>query len=198
MEDIEILVNKDNLLDEKYIPNNLIETDQNENNFHKYIDPNLKPMVSNLIINDFFDLKKQALYDGFYFVIGSWYRSYKYQKAVWDYNVNKFGLEKTMIKVAIPGASEHQTGLAIDISVLRNGIFDTNYDLNDDEINWLINNSYKYGFILRYPKDKENITGIIYEPWHYRYVGKDLAYYLYENNITLEEYKLQLKNGKSL
>ena len=56
MEDIEILVNKDNLLDEKYIPNNLIETDQNENNFHKYIDPNLKPMVKNLLINDFFDL----------------------------------------------------------------------------------------------------------------------------------------------
>ena len=57
------------------------------------------------------------------------------------------------------------------------------------EFNWMENNAYKYGFILRYPKDKERITGFKYEPWHYRYVGKKIAKYLYENNLTLEEYK---------
>ena len=65
------------------------------------------------------------------------------------------------------------------------------YDLFEEsiEFEWMKNNSYKYGFILRYPKGKEHITGFKYEPWHYRYVGKKLAKYLYENNLTLEEYK---------
>jgi D-alanyl-D-alanine carboxypeptidase len=78
--------------------------------------------------------------------------------------------------VAIPGTSEHQTGLGVDIIGSRKM-----YD-------WLEENSWKYGFILRYPDDKIDITGIIYEPWHFRYVGVEAATYIMENNLTLEEY----------
>ena len=90
---------------------------------------------------------------------------------------------------AKPGHSEHQTGLAVDVEGSNN-----DYDKFESsiEFNWMINNSYKYGFILRYPKGKENITGFKYEPWHYRYVGIELAKYLYKNNLTLEEYKKTL------
>ena len=88
--------------------------------------------------------------------------------------------------VTVPGASEHQIGLAIDF------ISDTYTSLNEGFGNsqagkWLAENSYRYGFILRYPKGKEDITGIIYEPWHFRYVGIDAAEIIYNENITLEE-----------
>ena len=86
---------------------------------------------------------------------------------------------------AKPGHSEHQTGLSIDVEGSN-----LDYDLfaESKEFNWMKNNAHKYGFILRYPKGKEHITGFKYEPWHYRYVGKDVASYIYKNNITLEEY----------
>ena len=89
--------------------------------------------------------------------------------------------------MAVPGTSEHQTGLAVDI-------VDMNYQLLDEKQEdtavqkWLIKNSYKYGFILRYPSDKSEITGINYEPWHYRYVGKDVAKEVYEQGVCFEEY----------
>ena len=85
---------------------------------------------------------------------------------------------------ARPGYSEHQTGLTTDINTSSSK---ANFE-NSKEYAWLIKNSYKYGFILRYPKDKEYLTGYKYEPWHYRYVGKDVAKYIYENDITYEEY----------
>ena len=89
--------------------------------------------------------------------------------------------------VTLPGASEHQIGISLDITS------DTYWQLNEgfedtEAGQWLINNSYKYGFILRYPKGKEDITGIIYEPWHYRYVGIEAATVIYEQGITLEEF----------
>ena len=89
--------------------------------------------------------------------------------------------------VAIPGTSEHQLGLAVDI-------VDANMqDLTDEQENtetqkWLMANSWRYGFIHRYPNDKTDITGIIYEPWHYRYVGKAAAQDIFNRDITLEEY----------
>ena len=95
--------------------------------------------------------------------------------------------KKAATVIAIPGTSEHQLGLAVDI-------LDTEiWDLVQEQENlpgqiWLMENSWRYGFILRYPKDKTDETGIIYEPWHYRYVGQELAQYLYENNLTLETY----------
>ena len=83
---------------------------------------------------------------------------------------------------ARPGFSEHQTGLAIDINSL-----DESFE-NTVAGKWLAENSSKYGFILRYPKGKEGITGYNYEPWHLRYVGKKLATYLYKHNLVFEEY----------
>ena len=90
--------------------------------------------------------------------------------------------------LAIPGFSEHHTGLAIDIYSNNDNSFDnTNFE-NTFAYNWLINNSYKYGFILRYPKGKEYITNITFEPWHFRYVGKEIAKIIYEQKLCLEEF----------
>ena len=89
--------------------------------------------------------------------------------------------------VAVPGTSEHQLGLAVDIIDTRC------WDLTDKQANqpaqqWLMENSWQYGFIFRYPKDKIDVTGIIYEPWHYRYVGRELAAEIHYSGLTLEEY----------
>ena len=114
-----------------------------------------------------------------------------YNNEVNDYLSRGYSEEDAAIEaakwVAIPGTSEHQTGLAVDIMssyylVLDRGQEDT------AEQQWLMENSYKYGFILRYPSDKSELTGIYYEPWHYRYVGKDAAKEIYEKGICFEEY----------
>lgn len=89
--------------------------------------------------------------------------------------------------VAIPGTSEHQLGLAVDIVDYNHPQLDQTQE--DTQVQkWLMENSWRYGFILRYPPEKSDITGIIYEPWHYRYVGKAAAKEIYQQNITLEEY----------
>ncbi len=118
----------------------------------------------------------------------SGYRSYERQEVIYNNNVKEYGIEYANIVSAKPGTSEHQTGLAMDISCES-----IDYQLiekfeNTKEGKWLQDNCYKYGFIIRYPKGKEQITGYIYEPWHVRYVGEDMAKHLYENNLTLEEY----------
>lgn len=84
--------------------------------------------------------------------------------------------------VAIPGTSEHQLGIAVDINA------DTSQSSSDEVYNWLAENAHKYGFIKRYPSDKTDITGIINEPWHYRYVGKEAAQAIYSQGLCLEEY----------
>ena len=89
--------------------------------------------------------------------------------------------------VAIPGTGEHETGLAVDIVSKEYQILDEKQEQTDVQ-KWLIENSYKYGFILRYPTDKKDITMINYEPWHYRYVGIDNATYMKEQDMCLEEY----------
>ena len=185
--DVTILINKDNPISKDYIPDNLIITDNNELNFHKYVDPNLKPMVSNIIYPYFKKMQEDALKENIHIIVDSGYRSYQYQKKVYDDLVKKIGIKDTLNRVSKPGCSEHQSGLAIDVAYIRNNKYIDNIKEDDLETMWLYKNSYKYGFILRYPKDKEHITGFIYEPWHYRFVG-DLAKTLYENNITLEEY----------
>lgn len=114
-----------------------------------------------------------------------------YNNEINDYLSRGYSQEDAVVEagkwVAIPGTSEHQTGLAVDIMssyylVLDKGQEDT------EEQKWLMENSYKYGFILRYPSDKSELTGIYYEPWHYRYVGKDAAKEIYEKGICFEEY----------
>ena len=111
------------------------------------------------------------------------YRSYKSQKEVYNNRVKAVGRKKAEDYVAKPGFSEHQTGLCIDITNR-----DKYFVKGTEEADWLANNCYKYGFIIRYPEGKENITGISYEPWHIRYVGKEIAKQIHNKGITLEEY----------
>lgn len=186
--DIEILINRENMLSKNYIPNNLVILDNNENNFHNYIDPNLKPMVRADILTDLLNLLEEAQNNGYYIIVDSGYRPYSYQKNILNKKIKEVGEKKAYQIVAIPGSSEHQTGLCVDIAYLYNQTYNDNVTENDNEVKWLIENCYKHGFILRYPKGKEEITGYIFEPWHYRYVGKKLARILHDNNETLEEY----------
>lgn len=186
--DFEILVNKENLLDINYEPNDLIETDQNENNFHDFSDPTLKPTISASIYPFFLEMQRDMKELGLNIIIDSGYRSSAYQQRILDERIEEIGLEEAIKMVAPPGSSEHQTGLAFDIAILKNGVY-TEETLEDDpEVLWLKDNAFKYGFILRYPKGKESVTKYNYEPWHYRYVGKRLANIIKSNDITLEEY----------
>ena len=95
--------------------------------------------------------------------------------------------DETKKSVAVPGTSEHATGLALDITSADYAQLD-DAQANTAEAKWFAENCWKYGFILRYPPEKSDVTGIIYEPWHYRYVGKDAAKEITESGMTLEEY----------
>lgn len=185
---IDILVNKDHPLTREYTPKDLIITDDNSLNYHNFIDPFHKPSIREEVYFHFKELQKNALKDGLFILIDSGYRSYDYQQMIWDFNVKEKGLEHTKKYVALPGTSEHQTGLAMDIGAYINKKYSTDIDENTDEYKWMIENAHKYGFILRYPEGKEDITGINFEPWHFRYVGYFLANTLHEKGITLEEH----------
>jgi LAS superfamily LD-carboxypeptidase LdcB len=118
----------------------------------------------------------------------SGYRSYKTQNLIFTTDVNLYGLEETRKTSAIPGQSEHQTGLAIDVtSPEMDYLLKEEFGTTKEGI-WLRNNAFKFGFIIRYPKGKENITGYSYEPWHIRYVGTGIAKVIHDENITLEEF----------
>lgn len=115
---------------------------------------------------------------------GSTYRSYSYQEGLYNRYVKKDGFKEAETYSARAGYSEHQLGLAVDIV---NGKW--NYlSENDKEYTWLVNNSYKYGFILRYPHESEYITGYVFEDWHFRYLGIDLATKVHESKLTYDEY----------
>lgn len=133
--------------------------------------------------NAFSKLKSAASAEGVELKIISGFRSYNSQKSIYNNYVKRDGKTQADTYSARAGHSEHQTGLAIDVNSL-------NFDFADTkEGQWLQNNAYKYGFIIRYPKGKENITGYRYEPWHLRYIG-DLSKELYNGGdwVTLEEY----------
>ena len=116
------------------------------------------------------------------------YRSYARQYTIYATNLVTRGIAHTNRYSAAPGRSEHQTGLAIDISCASEGFgLETTFADTPEGI-WVAENAHRFGFILRYPKDKEDITGYNYEPWHIRYVGTELAGYLYETGLTLDEY----------
>jgi D-alanyl-D-alanine carboxypeptidase len=120
--------------------------------------------------------------------IASAYRSYNTQVAVFNSEVRTFGLAKAESESARPGYSEHQTGLAADLEPLDRSCEIADCFADTPAGKWLAENSYKYGFILRYPKGKENLTGYRYEPWHFRYVGKDLAAQIHKTGQTLEQF----------
>lgn len=113
------------------------------------------------------------------------YRSYDYQAGLWNYNASVYGEAYADEYYARPGQSEHNSGLCVDITF--NG-YNYNEIENYDGYEWILNNAHKYGFILRYPKDKVDVTRYGYESWHFRYVGKEAAKVIYDNDWTLEEY----------
>ena len=173
----EFIVNKNHKLDENYIPNDLEQINLEFSCKDKYL---------RKIAKIYFEkMAKDAKKEGFNIIAVSTYRSYKYQEKLYKNYVKEKGLHYADMASARPGHSEHQTGLAIDIADLS---LDYDNFENTKEFNWVKHNAHKYGFILRYPKSKFHITGFKYEPWHYRYVGVEVATYIYENNITLEEY----------
>lgn len=126
-----------------------------------------------------------ALREDIKLIVNSSYRPYKEQEEIYNDYLSKYTQEHTDSYAARPGHSEHQTGLALDI--ITPGANGENFD-STEAFKWLENNAYKYGFILRYPKDKEYLTGYNYESWHFRYVGTEVATKIHDENITLDEY----------
>lgn len=147
--------------------------------------------VDSRIVEDLQQMFDDMRAVGIYPVINEAYRTAEEQEAIMqdyisDYISQGYSEEEAEAEakkwVAEPGTSEHQLGLAVDINA------DTNYSSSEAVYNWLALNAYRYGFILRYPQGKEDITGIDYEPWHYRYVGKAAAEQIYGSGECLEEY----------
>lgn len=174
-----MLVNKENTLSLKYKPKNLIKVNidflSNSTDEERYMDKEAAMSIEELF--------KTAKSDGINLIGTSAYRSYKTQVKIMNKNIKEKGLDYANNYVALPGKSEHQTGLAIDVTNEARC-----FDKTSLEAQWLANNAYRFGFILRYPEKKENITGYNYEPWHVRYVGKEAAKEIYNRDLTLEEY----------
>lgn len=146
--------------------------------------------LDNRIYPDLQQMFDDARAEGINPIVGEGYRTYQAQQQIMDEKIDSFVSEgysekdaRNMAKewVAEPGTSEHELGIALDINAGEGSDAWEVYT-------WLADNAYQYGFILRYPQGKEAITGIDYEPWHYRYVGHEAALEIYDQQITLEEY----------
>lgn len=147
--------------------------------------------VDSRIYPDLQEMFDDARAEGFQLFVADGYRTEETQQRILDEKIEAYKNEgysdseaekKAKEWVAIPRTSEHQLGIAVDINA------DTTRSSSDEVYNWLAQNAYKYGFIKRYPSDKTEITGVINEPWHYRYVGKEAAQEIYSQNVCLEEY----------
>ncbi len=137
----------------------------------------------------FDELNAAALLEGFKFDAFSTYRSYDRQVELYEAYVKRDGKKAADTYSARPGYSEHQTGLAFDIGEVGNtAAYADNKFANTPAGKWIAKNAHKYGFIMRYPKGKDDVTGYMYESWHFRYVGKKIATEIYKNDGTLEEY----------
>lgn len=175
-----ILVNKYNYVTEDYIPENLQIVSS------KYSSKTVK-LVS-YAKEAFEELAAAAENENYTINAMSSYRDYAYQNTLYNNYAKKDGYDNADTYSARPGYSEHQTGLAVDIDNKKE--YFTNFE-KTKEYEWMQNNAYKYGFILRFPKDKVLETGYEYESWHYRYVGKEIAKYIHDNNMCYEEYYAQ-------
>lgn len=169
-----ILVNKHHPVPNNYIPKDLVKVED-----INYIKRDNETMVLNKeTLENLKLLFLDAKTNNIDLTVFSAYRSFEKQASLWDGDYSFNNMYK-----AVPGYSEHQTGLAVDISTTNDGL------TNNKTIayNFLKENAHRYGFILRYPENKETITGYNYEPWHYRYVG-NISTFIHQNNLTLEEY----------
>lgn len=169
---ITVLVNKFHALPADYVPDDLISIPSF---------PNLQ--IKDDAAEDFEALLAAAKLDNVIIIPYSTYRSYDYQQGLYNKYLQTDSQEEVDTYSARPGHSEHQTGLALDV---RSSSHWSN--LTDSDYEWMLNNSYKYGFIIRYPKDNSRITGYQEEPWHLRYIGIEHATKVHELGITFDEY----------
>lgn len=177
-------INKEYCLSKDYVPDNLvvpnITFDITGNSERKLMRVEAALAIEKMFVT--------ALEEGFTLYGISGYRSYERQKEIFLNNIVHKGKKHTLKYSAAPGTSEHQTGLAMDVSSKSVRYKLVTSFAKCKEGKWLSDNAHKFGFIIRYPKNQYDVTGYAYEPWHIRYVGEDLANYLYTNNMTLDEY----------
>lgn len=181
-----ILVNKYNYLSNDYVPENLVKLN------NQYALNNMQ--LVDYAKEAFEEMAAAAKKENLSIIAMSTYRSYEYQLNLYNQYVKQDGKEKADTYSGRPGYSEHQTGLAVDVYNGKETY--TNFEVTE-EFKWMQENAYKYGFILRFPKNKTKETGYDYESWHYRYVGTEAAEYIHKNNISYEEYyvkNIQPKN----
>ena len=180
-----MIVNKHYKLDSSFVPNDL-ETVKSEYSC------DTTEQLNSEALNSFYSMADKLNSDtGLHIYINSGYRSYKYQKELYDYYLYNYGKSYVKNYVAYPGYSEHQTGLAIDIRAYSNATFS-----GTKEESWMNDNAYKYGYILRYTKSNKTYTLYNAEAWHYRYVGVEIATYIHDNNISFEEYYVKFLKNK--
>ena len=186
-ENIDILVKKGFYLPSDYEPSDLVDP----NDYGLPVSPNSNGYMvrqeAAQALKEMFDDAKKA---GYVLVINSAYRSYVKQKETYESFEKLYGGQYAAEYVALPGASEHQTGLGIDLT--SQSVLSGTYNVFGDSTDylWVVSNCYKYGFIMRFEDDKADITGIAHEPWHVRYVGKDVAKKIHDEGWTFEEYCL--------
>lgn len=171
---ITMLVNKHNKLDNDFVPPDLVLLD-NCTDGEQYLSKEAKEAYDDMCM-----ASREA---GMNLSVTSSFRDYQSQEDTFNYYLNLYGQDYVDNYVAKAGFSEHQTALALDVKSSVASPFRTT-----KEYEWMIENSYKYGFILRYPKGREKVTGCNNEEWHFRYVGKEIAEYIKENDITFDEY----------
>ena len=183
-----VLTNKENLLSEDYIPPDLVKLTCKKISS----DPIQMREVAANALSDMFAAAKE---DGIVLYAHSGYRSYRTQKTMYSNRLKKNNGKDDGV-VAYPGSSDHQTGLGIDI-INKAGIgkkFTTAF-AETKEGKWVAENCWNYGFVIRYQKNKEDITQIMFEPWHLRYVGVQVAQYMHENDLSLEEFTAEWKEA---
>ncbi len=181
---IDVLVNRKNNLSETYVPEDLVKlTDVPTVLANPEVNQLRKPAYEAL--KELFAVAKE---DGYDLYARSGYRSYNTQVSLYSSYAANHGQEAADTFSAKAGQSEHQTGLSMDITCeAMNFLLDDTFG-ETEEGKWVSENAHKYGFIIRYPKGKEDITGYMYEPWHIRFVGVEMATDVYESGLTLEEY----------
>ncbi|MBN2619148.1 MAG: M15 family metallopeptidase [Spirochaetales bacterium] len=182
-----ILVDKNNRLSSDYIPANLINLgDYNLHTRYKTM------LFESYALNDFVKMSEDAKKEGIDIFIASTYRSYEFQNQIFNNMKNYHGEEKAATIVAYPGASQHQLGTAVDFGSIK-----PSYAYTDAGI-WLLKNGWKYGFTLSYPENMEEITTYMWEPWHYRYIGRYGAIIQKEYFNNVQQYLLEFWNKYKL
>lgn len=181
---VAVLVNKEFALPDDYNPSDLVYPNVRFT-FKEKIEKRMMRSEAAKALENLFDGAEK---DGIYLAGVSAYRSHKTQTALFNRYVERDGEEKAKTYSAVPGHSEHETGLAIDVSGSDGKCAAEDCFGDTKEADWLAKHAPEYGFIIRYPEGKDSITGYKYEPWHIRYVGADIASEIADRGITLEEY----------